>query len=404
MRRLRLRLRARGAHPLAEDEQGMVLLFWALSFIGILAFFVIVADAGLVFLERRSLQNVADASALAGARELYLAGAVAGEAEAIQFASESDGDLTGNSATASDVTMEVMSIVGDDAQSILAGGALGFGSPEVQATATARVGADVLPGPGVFCVGTWAGTVDDAEEAHLEQLTGLPANFVWQLPYGPAGDPATLLGGDYYTVLRFGAGDGSNAGYVRIDGAGANKIRDCFEHGSSSGLEPQEDSQTGIAAGPADQGLEARLRAADARDCMTWEGIQASLRAADPNEDGRLEYPWTCSPNLDQRTAVVLIPVMDLDFTTLSGLEPDVPVYFQASQYTLAYYWIDALLTFQDLSAPNWKFASPAGQAEIAGVFLGPFLTELQAQSTGSGGTVACVFGVSTSCFLELIK
>ena len=48
----------------------MVLLFWALSFIGILAFFVIVADAGLVFVERRSLQNVADASALAGAREL----------------------------------------------------------------------------------------------------------------------------------------------------------------------------------------------------------------------------------------------------------------------------------------------------------------------------------------------
>ncbi len=70
----------------------------------------------------------------------------------------------------------------------------------------------------------------------------------------------------------------------------------------------------------------------------------------------------------------------------------------------LAYYWIDAALTFQDLSAPNWKFDSPIGQAEIEGVFLGPFLTELQAQSSGSGGTVACVFGVSTSCFLELIK
>ena len=382
----------------------MVLLFWALSFIGILAFFVIVADAGLAFVERRPLQNVADASALAGARELFLAGDLAGEAEAIQLASESDGDLTGNSATASGVTMAVTSTVGDDAQSVFAAGALGFGSPAVEATAPARVGADVLPGPGVFCVGTYTGTVDDAEAAHQLQLAGLPANFVWQLPYGSAGDPATLLGGNYTTVLRFGAGGGSNAGYVRIDGAGADKIRDCFERGSSTGLEPQEDSQTGIAAGPTDQGLEARLRAADARGCMTWEGIQASLWAADPNGDGRLEFPWVCSPNLDQRTSVVLIPVMDLDFTTLSGLEPDVPVYFQAGQYTLAYYWIDAALMFQDLSAPNWKFDSPIGQAAIEGVFLGPFLTELQAQSTGSGGTVACVFGVSTSCFLELIK
>ena len=87
-----------------------------------------------------------------------------------------------------------------------------------------------------------------------------------------------------------------------------------------------------------------------------------------------------------------------------SSVFPDVPVYFEAGQYTLAYYWIDAALTFQDLTAPNWKFDSPIGQAEIEGVFLGPFLTELQPQSTGSGGTVACVFGVSTSCFLELIK
>ena len=67
MRRLRVRFRPRRAHRLADDEQGLVLLFWAMSFIGILAFFVIVADSGLVFLERRSLQNVADASALAGA-------------------------------------------------------------------------------------------------------------------------------------------------------------------------------------------------------------------------------------------------------------------------------------------------------------------------------------------------
>ncbi len=144
----------RSDRRLAGDERGLVLIFWALSFIGLLMFLVIVADAGLVFLERRSLQNTADAAALAGARELWLDGPIAGEVEAVLFASESDGDLTNNTATASGITMRVTSTVGDDAASLLADPSLGFGSPAVSATATARIGASVLPGPGVFCIGT----------------------------------------------------------------------------------------------------------------------------------------------------------------------------------------------------------------------------------------------------------
>ncbi|MCZ6706455.1 MAG: Tad domain-containing protein, partial [Chloroflexi bacterium] len=390
-------------------------LFWALSFIGILAFFVIVADAGLVFLERRSLQNVADASALAGARELYLAGALAGEAEAIQFASESDGDLTGNSATASNLTAQVSSTVQDDSASIFGGGFLGFGSPSVSATATARVAASVLPGPGVFCVGTHIETVTNAQTINSEQLPA-PLQFVWQLPYGdPLDDPplpGTLLGGDpgFYTILRFGAGSGSNAGYVDIgdEGGASQAVRRCFQYGSAQGLQAVEPTQTGISAGPAAQGLQARLQAArdPDRNCYTWEDIRTSLLAADFNDDATLEAEWRCSPYVDQNTSVVLIPVTTLLFTEGQG-SSTVDIYFDgdALQYELAYFWLDAERTFADTDANRWKFDGPQGQIEIEGVFLSPFLTELiRNDGSGSGGTVACVAGQSQGCFLELIR
>ena len=219
---------------MARDERGMVLIFWALNFIGLLMFLVIVADSGLVFLERRSLQNTADAAALAGARELFVNGPLAGEAETVLFASESDGDLTSNSATVSGITMQVTSTVHDDAASLLADPSLGFGNPDVSATATARVGASVLPGPGVFCVGTFTQILSDALDYQEFQLAGFGLSRIWQLPYGDALTPGTLLGGDYFTILRFGAGGGSNSGYVDIgdQGGASQSVRTCFEVGS----------------------------------------------------------------------------------------------------------------------------------------------------------------------------
>ena len=399
---------------MAGDERGLVLIFWALSFIGLLMFLVIVADAGLVFLERRSLQNTADAAALAGARELYINGPIAGEAEAVLFASESDGDLTSNVATASGITMRVTSTVGDDAASLLADPSLGFGNPAVSATATARIGASVLPGPGVFCIGTHFDVQSGALDIQQLQLLQLGLSHVWQIPYGDEFTAGTLLGGDYLTILRYGAGSGSNSGYVDIgdQGGASQAVRECFENGSPTTLQPVEPTQTGIAAGPASQGLRARLVAArDRRDnngagCYSWDDVRASLLAADPDGDGILENEWVCSANFDQRTSIILVPVVDALFTDDTGTT-DVNVYFNAAagQYQLAYFWLDGEMTFVNTAAGNWKFAGDGGQGqvELSGVFLSRFLTELTANPR-SGGTIACVPGVSFACFLELIE
>jgi len=58
------RKRCRPGRGLYRDRDGLTLLFWAFSFLGIFAFLVIVVDSGLIFVQRRQLQNTADAARL----------------------------------------------------------------------------------------------------------------------------------------------------------------------------------------------------------------------------------------------------------------------------------------------------------------------------------------------------
>lgn len=60
-----MRLRA-----LAADERGQVLPLVALFLLGLVAVAGLVADGGLVLVQRRDLQNAADAAAAAGAMQL----------------------------------------------------------------------------------------------------------------------------------------------------------------------------------------------------------------------------------------------------------------------------------------------------------------------------------------------
>lgn len=389
-------------HAPPADQRGFVILLWTISFLGILAFLVVVADAGLTFMERRSMQNVADGAALAGARALLLDGETAAQADTTAFAATADGDLAENTAIASATTMEVTSRVADNAQSLFPGSPISFNEPLVAASATARVGTYVLPGPGVFCIGSFAGDVDAAHADQLLQLPNYGATVIWQLSY------AQLLAGDFYDVLRFGAGEGSNPGYLDIgnQGGASQAVRECFANGSVTGLQPSEPTETGIATGPASQGLRTRLLAAQANGCYSWDEISADLQQADPDNDGLLENSFRCSPYRTQDSSVVLLPVIEGDFTSNQGAQiVDVDFVPAAGQYRLAYFWLDAEETFVNTSAGNWQFQSDTGQgqAEITGVFLGPVLTELNDVPQGSGGTVACVVGVSTGCFLQLI-
>jgi len=391
-----------------RDEDGMVILLFSLSFMALLSFLIIVADAGLVFMEKRSLQNVADASALAGARELYLSGAAAGEAEAMAFAAKSDPDLVSNTARAVPGPNEVTSKVSDSAAGLL-GGSPGFGEPEVFASATARIGAPILAGPGVFCVGVYAGLLEDERTKHAGLLATGGYSHIWDVPYDD-GFGGGIVSGDYHIILRYGSASGSpsNAGYLDIGAeGGANQaVRQCFEEGSQQRLTPREPTQGGVAAGPSADGLQARLEDARDRSCFEWDDIAASILAADgPDRDGVLEEEWTCSPLTSQDTAVVLVPITVQDFTSISGgTMVDIYRNGQTQQYQLAYFWVDAEQTFENVNVNQWKFAGGAqGQGEIEGVFITSYLTELTPQASSGSGSVPCVIGESIGCFLQLI-
>lgn len=62
MKRLLLRLR--------DEEGGQVMILVAIMMVGLVAVAGLVTDGGIVFTQRRDLQNVADAAALAGASQI----------------------------------------------------------------------------------------------------------------------------------------------------------------------------------------------------------------------------------------------------------------------------------------------------------------------------------------------
>ncbi|MDP2949754.1 MAG: pilus assembly protein TadG-related protein [Chloroflexota bacterium] len=54
----------------SADEGGQVIVMVAITMVGLVAVVGLVSDGGLVFAQRRDLQNVADAAALAGAMQV----------------------------------------------------------------------------------------------------------------------------------------------------------------------------------------------------------------------------------------------------------------------------------------------------------------------------------------------
>lgn len=55
----------------SNDERGQSMVIIVLAMVGLIAFLALVIDGGMVFAERRQMQNAADAATLAGTRKLY---------------------------------------------------------------------------------------------------------------------------------------------------------------------------------------------------------------------------------------------------------------------------------------------------------------------------------------------
>jgi Flp pilus assembly protein TadG len=384
---------------LARDTEGMTLIFFALGFLGLFAFLAIVVESGLVFLERRELQNTADAAALAGAQRLFTDPAAA-EATAETHAAGTIGDLLTNVATVDGVA--ITSAISRNADSLFAAGSsLSFGSPEVNATATARIAAARLPGRGVSCVGVEFAEYSGALTAQLG-VDVLDFDHPGLAPY--------------VTILVLGSGQ-SNAGYVDIVGSENQNTRDCLREGSANPLQPVEETQTGVSIGQARQGLQDRLEAArdrndnDGAGCYSWAEIVHSIEEADSDRDGITDDgTWVCNPLTNPDTAVMLMPIVDEDFTDDPGTMPvNLHDLGAPRPYMLGLFFFDAERTFADTSLPSWQFISQAqGHAELYGVFLddAPTVIGPIPEDGSDGGIVDCdrTDSAVVFCFVQLVE
>lgn len=401
MKMLRRWHRAKTIH---ENQEGLVLLFWALSFLFMMAFLAIVVETGFVLLERRDLQNTADAAALAGAQQLAFGNYTGAVADAEAWADKnaaSQGRALNASSTyvagpnADPALGDTITVTVRRNAPTVFNGFLSFGEPEVSATASARLATTRLPGVGATCLGVEATTYEAA------QLLGNPA--------GPLPDVAVswaALDPTYITVLRLGSdANTSNVGFISISGDVNQNTEKCLRNGSANALQPTVDSKPGVKTGQARKGLQQRLEAAMLRSCYSWDDIVQSIQDAADDADGI----WRCNPLTNQETAVISMPVIDADLVGGSGTQTDLPLLEinDDTSYVLSMVWVDGERTFEDTSVNKWKFlvSGGQGQAEIYGVFLMEHPTTLVIPpSSGQGGIVACTVGQDSNCFLQLVQ
>ena len=405
----------RGVWRLHREERGLAALLWVLGFTSLLAFFAIVVESGFIFVARRDLQNGVDAAALAGAQTLFLSQAADPEVDAVNAAtgqtSKNVNGLTSNNAWVTDGVF-VTANAAKDSGGVFSG-SLSF-AREVQASATARAASARLPGPGAFCVGVDTPSWLIARSA----FEGDPSTSADDIDVTTLSAPILS---PFLTELRLGSGAGSNAGYLAIDGTGANLVRDCFASGSVTPLEVTEPSETGIATGPALQGLQTRIEAATARSwsagpyvgrgCLTWPDVRDSILWSRDTFNNPTQN-WPCSPLEDQATTVILIPIVNEEFKNISGntdVSVDGTTLGSDAPYLMSFYWIDKDQTFDTTDPNNWKFLTSGGQGQmvINGVFIFQHATTLGlSPGDGSGGIVNCdpTLDSTLRCFVQLVE
>jgi len=318
-----------------EESQSIVTL--ALMSLFILAILAVVVETSAVYIQRRNLQNAADAAALAGAQELngYAASEAPAIAAAEAYADENLPDLLAVSAVVSEEYTQVQVQVQKKAATAFAGW-LSFGEPTVSAKATARIASFNI----IRCVVPIA--VQDT--AYFEGTDNYPED--------PITNPPPLVG---LKLAVNGGPDGtSNTGLVDL---GPGNSADPIRSGSGCGLAPLIDTKPGGTIGDVNNGLTDRLKAAQATGCYTWEDVQPPVVTG--------EATWRCKPENQysdgiQRSAVVLLPVLAIDIVE-PGRE-DVPiVQLSNGQFLLAYFWVSGEDTY-DTSKNSWECKIKSGQ------------------------------------------
>ncbi|MCO5201367.1 MAG: pilus assembly protein TadG-related protein [Chloroflexi bacterium] len=280
----------------------------------ILAILAVVVESSAVYIQRRNLQNAADAAALAGAQELdgTNAGFVAGTLEAAAYAEDNVQDLESFGAVPLEGNRAIRVEVRKKAATAFAGW-LSFGEPVVSAKATARIASFNI----IRCV------------VPIGVQASIYFTATSDYPDDPVADPPPLV-----ELKQQNNQSTSNSGLVDLV---TGNEADGILGGSACNLTPTIDTKNGASYGVVDQGLPPRLQAAIANDCYTWADVQP------PSVTG--EAIWRCKPentvqaNGIQASAVVLLPVLAADFV-VPGHKGYPLAQLDNGQYLLAYFWI----------------------------------------------------------------
>jgi Flp pilus assembly protein TadG/cytoskeletal protein CcmA (bactofilin family) len=149
-------------YKLIKDDDGAVMVIVALALVVLLGCMALVVDAGVMYVTKSNMQNVADAAALAGAQAISQGGNP--EALALEYAGKNGMKATVNGVTNDGDTVTVTTPYNGDSSKIfvkctrnvpyLFAKALGFEDADVGAKAVARV---TNPGGAAFDYAVFAG-------------------------------------------------------------------------------------------------------------------------------------------------------------------------------------------------------------------------------------------------------
>ena len=215
-----------------KNENGAVVVIVALSIVALMMVTALAIDVGSLYEERRHLQTVADAAALAGVQELPddVNGAIE---KAIEYALRcgvtiNSSDVEVSSTLATNDTIAVNAI-----------------NPNAELY-FARV----------------IGMSETQVVAYAKAIVGAPEEYVGVVPWGVP-DEVWVPGEEY--VLKYGSGPGGGHGGnfqpLGIDGTGADEYRHDVIHGADTPLEVWDPvyTETGNMTGPTGQATETRV-------------------------------------------------------------------------------------------------------------------------------------------------
>jgi hypothetical protein len=274
--------RSGGGKRSGERGQGLVLFILGAGVLfGMVAMSV---DGGLILHERRSLQNAADAAALAGAVELPDSQVLARD-EAQAWAANNGIDLGSGDELAMVISPEETALevsVRRDTPFVF-GRVLGLDVADVHATATAQIGAPA-------------------------SLTGILPFAVLESALNYDGIP---------TIIKYDANDPTNGNFgpIAVDGGGSHLHEDAIMYGSQNQVcavsqpscdDPTVDTQTGNMVGATRDGFNYRFT-------HTSTSCDEFSEVLIPKGDGTYRVNAACNPFTDnsQSLRLVLVPVID---------------------------------------------------------------------------------------------